>query len=90
MSTFSIDVDAASYSNLRRILNDGELPQEGAVRIEEMVNYFHYNYEQPRDSKPFTVHTEAAVCPWNTSHQLVLIGLQGKKIDVSDLPPSNL
>ncbi len=90
LSTFSIDVDAASYSNLRRILNDGELPQEGAVRIEEMVNYFHYNYEQPRDSKPFTVHTEAAVCPWNTSHQLVLIGLQGKKIDVSDLPPSNL
>ncbi|SDX04342.1 Ca-activated chloride channel family protein [Hydrobacter penzbergensis] len=90
LSTFSIDVDAASYSNVRRILNSGELPEEGAVRIEEMINYFHYRYDQPKDNTPFSVHTEAAVCPWNTSHQLVLIGLQGKQMEVSELPPSNL
>ncbi len=90
LSTFSIDVDAASYSNVRRMLNSGALPQEGAVRIEEMINYFHYNYDQPKDKSPFSVHTEAAVCPWNTIHQLVLIGLQGKQVDASELPPSNL
>jgi Ca-activated chloride channel family protein len=89
-STFSIDVDAASYSNVRRILKSGQLPEEGAVRIEEMINYFSYEYAQPTGKDPFAVHTETAVCPWNTKHQLLLIGLQGKKIDVSKLPPSNL
>jgi Ca-activated chloride channel family protein len=89
-STFSIDVDAASYSNVRRILKTGQLPEEGAVRIEEMINYFSYEYAQPTGKDPFAVHTETAVCPWNTKHQLLLIGLQGKKIDVSKLPPSNL
>jgi Ca-activated chloride channel family protein len=90
LSTFSIDVDAASYSNVRRILNSGQLPQLGAVRIEEMINYFSYEYAQPVGKAPFAVHTELRVCPWNTSHQLVLIGLQGKKIEVNELPPSNL
>ncbi|MEO7530029.1 MAG: von Willebrand factor type A domain-containing protein [Sediminibacterium sp.] len=90
LSTFSIDVDAASYSNIRRILKSGKLPTEGAVRIEEMINYFNYEYAQPIGKDPFAVHTELAVCPWNTQHQLVLIGLQGKKIDEAKLPPSNL
>jgi Ca-activated chloride channel family protein len=79
MSTFSIDVDAASYSNVRRILKSGQLPQAGAVRIEEMINYFSYQYAQPTSKDPFALHTELAVCPWNVNHQLVLVGLQGKK-----------
>lgn len=90
LSTFSIDVDAASYSNVRRILKSGRLPEEGAVRIEEMINYFSYDYAQPTGKDPFAVHTEIAVCPWNKEHQLALVGLQGKKIDASALPPSNL
>ena len=90
LSTFSIDVDAAAYSNVRRILRSGQLPTPGAVRIEEMVNYFSYTYSQPIGDAPFAVHTELAVCPWNTKHQLVLIGLQGKKTDASELPASNL
>jgi Ca-activated chloride channel family protein len=90
LSTFSIDVDAASYSNVRRILKEGRLPQQGAVRVEEMINYFKYDYEQPGGNDPFAVHMELGVCPWNTKHQLALIGLQGKKTDVSKLPPSNL
>lgn len=90
LSTFSIDVDAASYSNIRRLLNSGQLPQQGAVRIEEMINYFSYTYDQPKDNTPFNVHTESAVCPWNPQNQLVLIGLQGRKINTTDLPPSNL
>ncbi|WP_242675528.1 vWA domain-containing protein [Niastella koreensis] len=90
LSTFSIDVDAASYSNIRRLVNDGRLPAPGAVRIEEMINYFSYNYPQPSNDKPFAVTTESAKCPWNDNHQLVMIGLQGKKIDVDKLPPSNL
>lgn len=90
LSTFSIDVDAASYSNIRRILNSGQLPPKGAVRIEEMINYFTYEYAQPTGKDPFAVYTELAVCPWNKDHQLAMIGLQARKIDVSDLPPSNL
>lgn len=90
LSTFSIDVDAASYSNVRRFLNDGQLPPAGAVRIEEMVNYFHYSYPQPAEHHPFSINTEIANCPWNKDHRLVLIGLQGKKVPVENLPPSNL
>ncbi|MET0634721.1 MAG: von Willebrand factor type A domain-containing protein [Chitinophagaceae bacterium] len=90
LSTFSIDVDAASYSNVRRMLNDGELPPAGAVRIEEMINYFKYDYAQPTGDAPFAIHTEMAVAPWNNKHQLVLIGLQGKKIPMENLPASNL
>jgi Ca-activated chloride channel homolog len=90
LSTFSIDVDAASYSNVRRFLNQGQLPPAGAVRIEEMVNYFKYNYPQPKSNDPFSINTEIADAPWNKNHKLVLIGLQGKKIPVENLPSSNL
>lgn len=90
LSTFSIDVDAASYSNVRRILNSGQLPAAGAVRIEEMINYFKYDYPQPKNDDPFSFTTEMSDCPWNANHKLVMIGMQGKKIPVEDLPASNL
>lgn len=90
LSTFSIDVDAASYANIRRFINDGRLPPAGAVRIEEMINYFNYNYPQPQDDAPFSINTEIAGCPWNAQHKLVMIGLQGKKISTQNLPASNL
>jgi len=90
LSTFSIDVDAASYSNVRRFLVNGQLPAAGAVRTEELINYFTYDYPQPKNGSPFSINTEIGECPWNTKHQLVLIGLQGKKIPTADLPASNL
>ncbi len=90
LSTFSIDVDAASYSNVRRFLNQGQLPPAGAVRIEEMINYFHYEYPQPKNGEPFSINTEISDAPWNKDHKLVLIGLQGKKIPTGNLPASNL
>jgi len=90
LSTFSIDVDAASYSNVRRFLNQGQLPPSGAVRIEEMINYFKYDYPQPAGEHPFSINTEISDAPWNKDHKLVLIGLQGKKIAADNLPASNL
>jgi len=90
LSTFSIDVDEAAYSNIRRYINDGSIPPAGAVRIEEMVNYFKYDYPQPEGDKPFTVNTEIGDCPWNPGHRLALIGLQGKNIPSANLPASNL
>jgi Ca-activated chloride channel family protein len=90
LSTFSIDVDNASYSNIRRFINSGSLPPADAVRIEEMINYFRYDYPEPRGVHPFSVYTELAVCPWNTRHHLLQVGLRGKSIDKSSLPPSNL
>jgi len=90
LSTFSIDVDAASYANVRRFINSGELPPAGAVRIEELINYFSYHYPQPQHDEPFSINTEISDCPWNTKHKLVLIGLQGKKLPTENLPPSNL
>ena len=90
LSTFSIDVDAASYSNIRRMLNAGNLPPAGAVRIEEMINYFQYNYPQPETNEPFSINTEISECPWNNNHRLVVIGLQGKKISTENLPPANI
>ena len=90
LSTFSIDVDRASYSNVRRFIQDGTLPPKGAVRIEEMINYFDYNYAPPANEDPFALYTEIASCPWNVKHRLVHIGLQGKKISTGDLPSSNL
>jgi len=90
LSTFSIDVDTASYANVRRYLNDGTLPPKDAVRIEELVNYFEYDYPQPIGDIPFSVNTEVAACPWNTNHKIVQIGLQGKKVSLDNVPPSNL
>jgi Ca-activated chloride channel family protein len=90
LSTFSIDVDNASYSNVRRFLNMGQLPPVDAVRIEEMINYFHYDYPEPAGKHPFSVYTEVSQCPWNQKHQLLHVGLKGKEIDKSELPPSNL
>jgi Ca-activated chloride channel family protein len=90
LSTFSIDVDTASYSNTRRFLKDGQLPPKDAVRIEELINYFSYDYPQPRGDAPFSINAEVSACPWNTKHRLVHIGLQGKRISKEDLPPANL
>ncbi|RDV12009.1 DUF3520 domain-containing protein [Pontibacter diazotrophicus] len=90
LSTFSIDVDKASYSNVRRFLNNGQKPPVDAVRIEEMVNYFSYDYPQPTGNAPFSVTTELSVCPWNSDNQLLHIGLQGKAIPTDNLPASNL
>lgn len=90
LSTFSIDVDGASYSNVRRFLNNNNLPPAGSVRVEEMINYFKYEYAQPQGEHPFSIHTEVAACPWNPKHKLALIGLQGKVIETANLPASNL
>lgn len=90
LSTFSIDVDAASYSNIRRFIQLGQRPPKDAVRIEEMVNYFDYDYKQPTGEDPFSIYTEIAAAPWNKKHKLVHIGLQGKNIPKENLPPSNL
>jgi len=90
LSTFSIDVDAASYSNVRRFLNGSQLPPKDAVRIEELINYFSYDYPQPTNQDPFSVNTEVGRCPWNENHYLVHIGLQGKIIPTENLPASNL
>lgn len=90
LSTFSIDVDEASYSNVRRYLENGSIPPAGAVRIEEMINYFDYHYTKPVNGDPFSVITEIAECPWSPQHKLVHIGLQGKEIPVDNLPASNM
>ncbi|WP_446009799.1 vWA domain-containing protein [Candidatus Electrothrix sp.] len=90
LSTFSIDVDTASYSNVRRFINEGSLPVKGAVRIEELINYFSYDYQEPDNEHPFSVTTEVGPSPWNDSRKLVRIGLKAKDIDKKDLPPSNL
>ncbi|MBT28425.1 MAG: hypothetical protein CMO01_02110 [Thalassobius sp.] len=90
LSTFSIDVDAASYSNLRRMLNSGQTPPKDAVRIEEMINYFDYEYQDPSGEHPFSIATEMSDAPWNPNHRLVHIGLQGKKPDYTMTQPSNL
>lgn len=90
LSTFSIDVDKASYSNVRRFINMGQLPPVDAVRIEEMINYFNYDYPEPDGEHPFSVYTELSVCPWNKDHQLLHVGLKGKDIDKEKLPASNL
>ena len=90
LSTFSIDVDNVSYSNVRRIIESGRLPEKGAVRIEEFINYFTYNYPQPTGADPFSITTEVWNAPWKKGHQLVRIGLQGKSLDYQNLKPSNL
>lgn len=93
LSTFSADVDTASYSNLRRMITDGyslEGIPEGAVRIEEMLNYFTYDYKEPEGSEPFGVTTQISTCPWNEEAQLLMIGLKTQDIDYKNAPPSNL
>ncbi len=90
LSTFSIDVDHASYSNIRRFLNNGQLPPKEAVRVEEMINYFSYDYPEPIDQHPFAIYNEIGQCPWNKKDLLLHVGLQAKNIPTEELPPSNL
>lgn len=90
LSTFSIDVDTASYANVRRFLKDGRLPPADAVRIEEMINYFDYNYAPPTGEVPFAANFAQSQCPWNTKHKLVRIGLKGRVMDQANRPPLNL
>ncbi len=90
LSTFSVDVDAASYSNVRRFINNGQLPPADAVRIEEMINYFHYNLAGPTNNEPVAIHTELSTAPWNANHRLLRIGLKAKTIANDKLPASNL
>jgi Ca-activated chloride channel family protein len=90
LSTFSVDVDRASYSNVRRFLTQGQLPPSDAVRIEELVNYFPYDYAAPEGDAPLAIHTELGPAPWKPAHRLLRIGLQARRIDLRGLPPSNL
>ncbi len=90
LSTFSIDVDTASYSNARRFIQSGQMPYPDAVRIEEFINYFTYDYQEPEGEHPFSLSTEVSECPWNPENKLIHIGLQGRKISFEDLPPNNL
>jgi Ca-activated chloride channel family protein len=90
LSTFSIDVDTASYANVRRFLNTGAMPPPGAVRIEELINYFRFDYPKPAGDAPFSITTELAACPWNARHRLALIGLQGREITEDENLARNL
>ncbi|RZJ56235.1 MAG: VWA domain-containing protein [Flavobacterium sp.] len=90
LSTFSIDVDNASYTNIRRFINEGQKVPKDAVRVEEMMNFFKYKYPQPDGQHPFSINTEYSDCPWNKNSRLLRIGLQGKDIPMTNLPASNL
>ena len=90
LSTFSIDVDNASYTNIRRFINEGQKVPKDAVRVEEMINFFKYKYPQPDGQHPFSINTEYSDCPWNKNSQLLKIGLQGKNIPMANLPATNL
>ncbi|MFA7174754.1 MAG: VWA domain-containing protein [Kiritimatiellia bacterium] len=90
LSTFSIDVDTASYSNMRRFITQNQLPPADAVRVEEMINYFEYNYAAPRAEAPFSAAMALHPCPWNPHHHLLRVGLQGRKMDADNRKPSNL
>ena len=90
LSTFSIDVDTASYSNVRRFIEQGQLPPADAVRVEELINYFRYDYAAPDGADPFSVTAETGPCPWDPKHRLVHIGLKGQEIEAGQLPPRNL
>ena len=89
LSTFALDVDSGAYSNVRRFLDDGQLPPADAVRLEEMINYFTYDYPAP-DNQPFAINTELSQAPWQPQHQLLRIGIKGQEIENEALPPSNL
>src|SRR5688572_21680058 len=86
LSTFSIDVDTASYANVRRFLSQGTMPPSAAVRVEELINYFRYDYPQPPGGAPFSITTELASCPWNPKHRLALVGIQGQKLEKAPTP----
>ncbi|MBI5241887.1 MAG: VWA domain-containing protein [Elusimicrobia bacterium] len=90
LSTFSIDVDVASYANVRRMLNASRVPPADAVRIEEFINYFHYSYPEPDGDHPFSITADQAACPWKPEHKLVRVAIKGKSIPKAELPPSNL
>ena len=90
LSTLSIDVDNAAYSNVRRFINEGSLPPKDAVRIEEMINYFSYDYPQPIKDEPFAVDMEYTDCPWNKKHKIARVGIQGKNIAFENVPANNL
>lgn len=90
LSTFSIDVDNAFYTNIRRMINNGQTVDKNAVRVEEMINYFKYSYPQPKNNDPFSINTEYGNAPWNPTHKLLKIGLQGKNIAMDKVPASNL
>lgn len=90
LSTFSIDVDSASHSNMRRFIKMGQLPPKDAVRVEEMINYFGYDYPEPKGNEPVSITTDVADAPWNKNHRLIRIGLKAKSIKTENLPASNL
>jgi Ca-activated chloride channel family protein len=90
LSTFSIDVDTASYANVRRFLGQGTLPPADAVRVEELINYFHFDYRDSTEHAPFGITTEVAACPWNAKHRLALIGVQARRLPTGRTPPRNL
>lgn len=90
LSTFSIDVDTASYANVRRFLTQGQVPPADAVRIEELLNYFTYDYPAPKGDEPFSVNMETAPCPWQEDHLLLRVGLKGKEVHKAERPASNL
>jgi secreted protein with Ig-like and vWFA domain len=90
LSTFAIDVDTASYANVRRFITQGQLPPAGAVRTEELINYFPYRYPAPGPGQPFAASMEVAACPWNPEARLVRIGLKGREVPITDRPPANL
>ena len=90
LSTLSIDVDTASYANVRRFINNNQMPPKDAVRLEELINYFTYDYTDAKGKHPFSITTEISTCPWNDGHRLIHLGMQGKKLDIEELPMSNL
>ena len=90
LSTFGIDVDTASYSNVRRFLTQNTLPPKDAVRVEELVNYFPYDYPPPRGDDPFSVLVEVGACPWSGGHRLARIGIKGREVEKEKRPSSNL
>jgi Ca-activated chloride channel family protein len=90
LSTFSIDVDTASYSNVRKFLTEGKMPPKDAVRVADFINYFHYDYPEPQGEHPIALQADIAGCPWDDEHRLVRIGLQGKRIDTENMPARNL
>ncbi len=90
LSTFSVDVDRAAYANIRRFLNQNTMPYPDVVRVEEMINYFDYDYPQPDGNHPFSTSLELGVCPWTKDHKLLLVGIQGEKMESENIPPANL